>query len=248
MERIRTNSREVTGVVLGGGKGTRLHPLTAETSKHLLPIGDKPMISRVIGQLSVAGIKDVLLLIDQRYASQYMDTLRDGADLGLRSLGYIWQDPEGQGLPTAIGKVAPHTGDGKIVVACGDVLIENGIKKPVDDFMKQRIGARIVGAHVQDSAGYSPLQTAGEQVTDILPKDSQRHQEDVIDIGTYMYHPDVFNRIPALTPSPRGETEIWELNKSYIPDGALEHSVIDGWWSDTGGSIAAYEEAHARYS
>lgn len=196
----------------------------------------------------MAGIKDILLLIDQRYASQYMDTLRDGTDLGLESLGYIWQDPEGKGLPTAIGKVARHTGDSKIVVACGDVLIENGVHKPVSDFMNQQIGARIVSARVEDSAGYSPLEVEANKVTDILSKDCQRHQEGLIDIGTYMYHPDVFNRIQLLQPSERGETEIWDLNKSYIPDGTLEHSTIDGWWSDTGGSIAAYQEAHERYS
>ena len=243
-----TNSREITGVVLGGGRGTRLSPLTDETSKHLLPIGDKPMISRVIGQLSSAGVKDVLLLIDQRYASQYMDVLRDGSDLGLESLGYIWQDPFGKGLPSAIGKAERHVGGSKIVVACGDVLIENGIEKPISDFMSQQVGARLVGAYVDDSAGYSPLRLETGKVTDILSKNGQRHQRDVIDIGTYMYHPDVFDRIQDLEPSARGETEIWELNRNYILDGALECSVIDGWWTDAGGSLEAYQGAHERYS
>lgn len=242
------NTREVTGVVLGGGKGTRLYPLTADTSKHLLPIGDKPMISRVIGQLSTAGIKNMLLLIDQRYASQYMDALRDGSHLGLTSLSYIWQDPDGKGLPTAIGKVAHQVRDSKIVIACGDVLVENGIKKPVSDFMQQQLGARMVAAHTEDSAGYSPLATDGARVTAILDKDASRHQAGPVDIGTYMYHSDVFERIADLKPSERGETEIWELNRTYIAEGTLEFTQIDGWWSDTGGSITAYQEAHERYS
>lgn len=146
-EAITTRSREIKGVVLAGGRATRLHPLTLETSKHLLPIGDKPLVVRVIDQLLMAGVKDILLLIDDRFASQFMQVLKDGSDLGARSLAYVWQHPDGKGLPTAIAQVENLVGDGKFVVACGDVLVEKGIKSPVDDFMKQEFGARITATY-----------------------------------------------------------------------------------------------------
>lgn len=183
---MEVKSREVKGVVLGGGRGTRLAPLTERTSKQPLPIGDKPMVSRVIGQLSRAGIRDILLLIDQRHASQYLDTLRDGSDLGVQSLSYVWQNPDGKGLPTAINQVRNHVGDSKIVVACGDVLFDDGLEKPVEYFLNKQ---------------------------EILDKDKNRHTPAIVDIGTYIYPPDVFNKIDQLKPSERGETEIWELNK-----------------------------------
>jgi glucose-1-phosphate thymidylyltransferase len=246
-ERIATNSLEIRGVVLGGGRGTRLYPLTAETSKHLLPIGDRPLIVRVIEQLLAADIKDILLLIDQRFASQFMEILKDGSHLGVRSLAYIWQPPEGKGLPTAISQVKPFIKDGKIIVACGDVLIENGIRNPVEDFIKQDTGARLTGVFAKDTAGYSPLEVNDEIVRKILPKDKNRHEPGLIDLGIYMYHPDVFYHISHLIPSVRGETEIWDLNQRYADQGKLNVTVIDGWWSDVGGSIETYFEAYEKY-
>lgn len=246
-ERITTNSLEVKGLVLGGGRGTRLYPLTAETSKHLLPVGDKPMVVRIVEQLLEADVKDILLLIDERYASQFMQVLKDGSDLGVRSLAYIWQHPDGKGLPTAISKMENFVNDGKIVVACGDVLVEEGIYRPVSDFMKQNRGARLTVAQMEDTAGYSSLETQDERVNRILPKDKQRHEPGLIDLGIYMYHPDVFQNIKSLTPSVRGETEIWDLNNIYAKNGELKHTVVDGWWSDVGGGIETYLEAHKRY-
>jgi len=247
IERIITNSLEVIGLVLGGGKGTRLYPLTAETSKHLLPVGNKPMVVRVVEQLLEADVKDILLVIDERYASQFMQVFRDGSDLGVRSLAYIWQHPDGKGLPTAISKVENFVNDRKIVVACGDVLVEEGIQKPVSDFMKQSRGARLAVAQMEDTAGYSLLETQDEMVNRILSKDKQRHEPGLIDLGIYMYHPDVFQNIKSLTPSVRGETEIWELNDTYAKNGELKHTVVDGWWSDVGGGIETYLEARKRY-
>ena len=245
---MEVKSREVKGVVLGGGRGTRLAPLTERTSKQLLPIGDKPMVSRVIGQLSRAGIRDILLLIDQRHASQYLDTLRDGSDLGVQSLSYVWQNPDGKGLPTAINQVRNHVGDSKIVVACGDVLFDDSLEKPVEYFLNKQLGAHAIGAFMRDSAGYSPLVTHGNHITEILDKDKNRHTPAIVDIGTYMYPPDVFNKIDQLKPSKRGETEIWELNKKYAAKGTYTYSQINGWWIDAGGSLSLYEEANDHYS
>lgn len=248
MGKAYVNSREIKGVVLGGGRSTRLAPLTETTSKQLLPVGDKPMISRVINQLSSAEIRDVCLLIDQRHASQYLDTLRDGSELGLRSLSYVWQDPEGKGLPTTISKVHHHIGDSKLIVACGDVLFDDSLEKPIEHFLKKRIGAHAVGAFMSDSVGYSPFITEGHKVKNILDKNKDRHTPAVVDIGTYMYTPDVFSRIDSLKPSERGETEIWDLNRSYINDGTYTYSAIDSWWIDAGGSLDLYEEANEHFS
>lgn len=247
IERISTNSLEVKGLVLGGGRGTRLYPLTAETSKHLLPVGDKPMVVRVIEQLLEVDVKDILLLIDERYASQFMQVLKDGSELGVRSFAYIWQHPDGKGLPTAISKMENFVNDGKIVVACGDVLVEEGIQRPVSDFMKQDRGARLTVAQMEDTAGYSPLETHADIVSTILSKDKQRHMPGLIDLGIYMYHRDVFENIRLITPSSRGETEIWDLNNIYARKGELMYTAIDGWWSDVGGGIETYLDTHKRY-
>jgi len=246
-ERITATSLEIKGIVLGGGRGTRLYPLTAETSKHLLPIGERPLIVRVIEQLLMAEVKDILVVIDERFASQFMEILKDGSHLGVRSLAYIWQPPEGKGLPTAIAQVEPFIQDGKIVVVCGDVLVENGIRKPVEDFLKQKKGARLTGIWTDDTAGYSPLEVEQDKVIKIMPKDNNNHFPGLIDLGIYMYHPDVFGEIRRLVPSSRGETEIWDLNQRYANNGELKLTVIDGWWCDVGGSIETYLKAYKRY-
>lgn len=167
--------------------------------------------------------------------------------MGIRSLAYIWQAPEGKGLPSAIAQVEHFIKDGKLVVVCGDVLVEKGIKKPVEDFIRQDRGARLTGVSVEDTAGYSPLVVEGETVRKILPKDKNRHEPGLIDLEIYMYHPDVFQKIRCLTPSSRGETEIWDLNQKYADQGTLKLTIIDRWWSDVGGSIETYLEAHRRY-
>lgn len=129
------------------------------------------MIVRVMKQLTNAGILDQLLLIDERFASDFMSVIKDGSHLGLNSLSYIWQPPEGKGLPTAILKAKNFVQDRKIVVACGDVLIEQGIEKPVNDFINQRDGARLISTHLTNTSGYSELKISQELVLDIKPKD-----------------------------------------------------------------------------
>jgi glucose-1-phosphate thymidylyltransferase len=242
------DTREVRGVILGGGRGTRLLPLTREVNKHLLPVGDRPLIFYAVEQLLKADVKDILLLIDEQYASRFMEVLKDGSHLGVRSLAYVWQPPEGRGLPTAIAQVEPFCKDGKIVVACGDVIIENGIVKPVEDFMGQSDGARLVATEMENTAGYSLLETDENRVFNILFKDAERHQKGLIDLGVYMYHLEVFERIRRLIPSQRGETEIWDLNNLYVKEGKLNYTLVEGWWADVGNSIKTYTEANRRYS
>lgn len=241
------NPLEIKGLVLAGGKGTRLRPLTDETSKQLLPVGGKPLVLYAIESLLEAGVKDILLLIDDRHASQFMRLLNDGSHLGIRSLAYIWQSREGKGLPSAIAQAEPFIRGEKLVVVCGDVIIEEGIVKPVSDFIGQGNGARLCATKLEDTAGYSPLVINGNLVARILPKDKSAHEPGLIDLGVYMYHPDVFQRIRGLESSVRGETEIWDLNAKYSSSGELYFTTISGWWSDVGSNMETYIRANEHY-
>lgn len=244
---LQHSSAKIKGLILGGGRGTRLNPLTEKVNKHLLPVGSKPLIMYAINQLVEANIRDILLLIDHLHADQFMKYLKDGSHLGIDRLAYIWQSPEGKGLSAAIGQAEPFIQDEKLVVVCGDVIIENGIQQAVADFVDQSEGARIVATSMNDTAGYSLLDLTPTHVKKILSKDNNRHQSGYIDLGIYMYHADVFEEIRKLKPSERGEIEVWDLNEIYVKRGMLEYTAVQGWWSDVGGSLENYLEAHSRY-
>ncbi|WBB75799.1 sugar phosphate nucleotidyltransferase [Micromonospora sp. WMMD1128] len=236
------------GVLLAGGRGTRLAPLTDRTSKQLLPVGGRPLAARVIDQLTAAGVRDVLAVIDDRHADAFLGTLRDGRDLGLRSLAYVWQPPTGLGMPSAIAQVEPHVGDRPIVVICGDLLLEADLTGAVADFLDQPDGARLLATRVPDTAGHTPLRVAEGRVLDLGDKDPHRHRPGLMELGVYLYRRDVFDEIRALRPSARGETEIWELNRRYARRGRLRCTEVTGWWCDVGGSLADYREADRRYA
>lgn len=240
-------SQELIGVILAGGTGSRLRPLTNETSKQLLPIGGQPMIQRSAAQIREAGIRKLIVVTDHNYAHKYMDVLKDGHDLGFDGVSYIWQSPEGKGLPTAIAQAQEFIKPHRMLVACGDVLIEQGYGHAVNHFSYQQIGARMIGMSVDDVVGYSALKTRGEQVLAVKPKDKINHISGVIDLGVYMYPSNVFDKISKLKPSDRGETEINDLNNLYAQENSLWHSRVWGWWSDCGSSIEEYKEANARY-
>lgn len=244
---ISVENRAIQGVILAGGKGTRLQPLTNENNKQLLRVGDKPLVFYAIDQLVRADVRDIFMVIDERHGSQFMAAIRDGRHLGVERLAYIWQPAEGHGLPTAINRVEGFVRD-KFVVACGDVIIEEGITPAVEKFREQRDGARVVATYQEDSAGYSPLEVVDDRVVQIHSKDKGRHIPALIDLGCYLYTREVFDRIAALTPSARGETEIWDLNKTYVDEGTFHCTQVGGWWSDVGTSLETYCEAHNRYS
>lgn len=240
-------SLEMKGVILAGGRGTRLYPLTLTTSKQLLPAGSKTLVEHVLGQLVAADVKDIILLIDERHASEYMSIIRDGRHLGARSLSYVWQSPDGKGLPSAIERVQYLVGDSKFIAVCGDVLVEDGIAKAVANFATQGEGSRMALMPVNDTAGYSPVEIEDDTVITIHPKRKSIHSKGLIDLGVYMYGPDVFDKIKGLTPSSRGETEIWELNDIYVQARLMNATVLSGWWSDVGTSLETYYKAAERY-
>jgi glucose-1-phosphate thymidylyltransferase len=238
----------VSGVVLAGGRGTRLRPLTDTTNKHLLPVGGTPIVVHALRQLVAAGVLDALLVIDDRHATEFVRLLGDGRRLGLRSLAYVWQPYPGLGMPTAISSAEHVLRTPKFVVACGDVLTDALLTGALADFARQGSGARMVGVRTADTAGFSRLDVDGDVVTGIQGKDRNRHGPGLIDLGFYLYHHDVFDQIRALRPSARGETEIWDLNRNYAALGALRLSEVHGWWADAGGSRETYTLAGARYA
>lgn len=235
-------------IILAGGKGTRLHPLTKNTSKHLLPIGGKPLIVRVLEKLKSSGVSEAILLIDHLHANEYLKTLKDGSQIGLSNLVYIWQSSKGLGIPTAIKQAQSLIKENdKFLVVCGDVLIDAGFNTFINAFNRQDSGARILSTYVNDSAGFSLLKTKNERILEIMQKNTKLHNPGYIDLGIYMYHYDVFEKINQLTPSPRNETEIWDLNNIYIKENNLYMTPVEGWWSDVGRDIDTYLKANQRY-
>lgn len=238
----------IQGIILAAGGGTRLYPLTEKTPKPLLSVGGKPMILYVVDMLVNAGIRDVILVVRQKDISLYENLFGDGSKFGLTNVGITFQPESVKGLPGAIASAQNLIKTKKIIVTCGDVLLEESISNAVKNFMDQKDGARIVGIKTSDTAGYSPIKTKGDKVLAFKPKDKNRHEPGVIDSGTYLFPVNVFEKISSLKLTERGETEIWDLNQIYADSESLYLSSIGGWWSDVGSSIETYEEVNKRYA
>ena len=222
------------GVVLAGGLGTRLHPLTKITNKHLLPIFDKPMIFYPIQTLVDAGIRDLLIVTGGNDAGDFLRLLGNGRAFGLPHINYTHQEGEG-GIADAL-HLAEHFAAGeKIVVMLGDNVIEKDIRRGVAAFRKQRRGARIYLKEVPNPQEYGVAELRGKRVARIVEK-PKRPKSNLAVIGIYMYDPAVFDIIRTLKPSGRGELEITDVNNAYISRGQLEYEILDGWWADAGGS------------
>ncbi len=223
------------GVILAGGLGTRLAPLTNITNKHLLPIYDKPMIYYPIQTLVNAGIEDIMVVTGGSNAGDFLRLLGNGRAFGLKWLRYSYQEGEG-GIADALS-LAEHFAEGeKILVMLGDNVIERDIVKPVQDFREQERGAKILLKEVPNPSDYGVAVLDGDRVRTIIekPKDPPT---DLAVIGIYMYDGGVFDRIRNLSPSARGELEITDVNNMYIADGTMSYDVLEGWWADAGSSI-----------
>jgi len=229
------------GVVLAGGLGTRLYPLTKITNKHLLPVFDKPMIYYPIQCLVNAGIRDILIVTGGNSAGDFLQLLGNGADFGLQRLNYAYQQGEG-GIADAL-KLAEHFADGEpICVVLGDNIIEGNIKKAVDDFKGQGGGAKIMLKEVHDPERFGVATQKDGKVQKIVEKPKQPETNLAV-IGIYMFDEKVFEICRTLKPSARGELEITDVNNEYIRRGNMTAQVLNGWWTDAGTFESLYRAA-----
>jgi glucose-1-phosphate thymidylyltransferase len=223
---------KMKGVVLAGGLGSRLYPLTKVTNKHLLPVYNEPMIYYPIRILVNAGIEEILIVTGGNNAGDFLRLLENGNDFGLKHINYTYQQGEG-GIAAALS-LAEHFADrDKIAVVLGDNIIEGNIKAAADKFRKQKDGARILLKEVSDPQRFGVPVFDGEKIIRVEEKPANPASNYAV-IGIYMYDYRVFEFIKSLKPSQRGELEITDVNNFYINDGEMQWDVLDGWWSDAG--------------
>jgi len=222
----------VKGVVLAGGLGSRLRPLTAVTNKHLLPVSNQPMIYYPIQTLVNAGITDIMIVTGGNSAGDFLKLLGNGKAFGLKHLNYTYQEGEG-GIAAALSLVEHFAGDDAICVVLGDNIIEGNIRAAADSYREQRSGAKILLKRVSDPQRFGVPELNGKHVLRIEEKPAQPKSDYAV-IGIYMYDARVFEIIRALKPSGRGELEITDVNNAYIERGEMTWDELAGWWSDAG--------------
>jgi glucose-1-phosphate thymidylyltransferase len=220
------------GVVLAGGTGSRLSPMTRVTNKHLLPIYDKPMVYYPIQTLVNAGIRDILLVTGGKNAGDFLRLLGNGREFGLKHIDYTYQEGEG-GIAEALGLAEYFAGKEPICVILGDNIIENNICQAVDNFKKQGDGAKILLKKVPDAHRFGVAELRGNKVIGIEEK-PKNPKSDLAVIGIYLYDNTVFEKIHRLKPSGRGELEISDVNNFYVEEDKLSCEVLEGWWTDAG--------------
>lgn len=220
------------GVVLAGGAGTRLHPLTRVTNKHLLPVYDKPMIYYPLQTLVDAGIRDILVITGGNSAGDFLRLLRNGKDFGLDQLNFAYQEGEG-GIADAL-RLAEYFSQGEpICVILGDTIIERNIRAAKASFDAQGRGGMVLLKEVHDPERFGVPVLERGRIMRIEEKPRVPRSKYAV-IGIYFYDSTVFDRIRKLSPSARGEYEITDVNNSYIADGLLRYEILEGWWADAG--------------
>jgi len=220
------------GVILAGGLGTRLYPLTKITNKHLLPIFDRPMIYYPIEALINAGIRDIMIVTGGKKSGDFLSLLGNGSDFGLKHLNYTYQKGEG-GIAEALGLCEHWAAGESVCVILGDNIIEKNIVRAARNFREQGSGAKIMLKEVHDPERFGVAQLKGDRVLSIEEK-PKHPRSNLAVIGIYMYDARVFEIIKQLEPSDRGELEITDVNNWYIRDGSMTCEVLEGWWTDAG--------------
>ncbi len=220
------------GVILAGGTGSRLHPLTRVTNKHLLPVYDKPMLYYPLQTLVDAGIKDILIVTGGNNAGDFLRLLRNGKDFGLKQLSFAYQEGEG-GIADALRLAEPFAAGEKICVILGDNILENSIQASKERFERQEEGALVLLKKVPDPERFGVPAFQGKRIVKIEEKPKLAASPYAI-IGVYFYDGTVFDRVRPLKPSGRGELEITDVNNSYVLEGKLEYETIEGGWTDAG--------------
>ncbi len=220
------------GVVLAGGTGSRLSPLTKVTNKHLLPIGSKPMVYYPIQTLVNAGIEEILLVTGGNSAGDFLRLLGNGRDFGLKHLNYTYQEGNG-GIAEALGLAEYFAAGQQICVILGDNIIENNICRAVQNFRKEKDGAKILLKEVDDAGRFGVAEVRDNRVLNIEEKPNSPKSNYAV-TGIYLYDSTVFQKIKCLSPSGRGELEITDVNNFYIEEGKLTYEMLHGWWTDAG--------------
>ncbi|MDM7913845.1 MAG: sugar phosphate nucleotidyltransferase [Candidatus Eisenbacteria bacterium] len=220
------------GVVLAGGLGTRLAPLTKVTNKHLLPIYDKPMIYYPIETLVRAGVKDLILVTGDNNAGDFVRLLGNGKHLGLTHIDYVYQEGNG-GIADALGLARYYGRGDRIVVILGDNILEDDIAPHVESFRKQKAGAKILLKEVPDPERFGVAELEGDRVVRIVEKPASPRSSYAV-TGVYFYDDWVWEIIGTLEPSARGELEITDVNNAYIERGMMSFDFLRGFWTDAG--------------
>ncbi len=224
------------GVILAGGLGTRLRPLTLVTNKHLLPVYDRPMIYYPIQCLLTAGIRDILIVTGGEHAGDFLKLLKNGKHLGINHLEYAYQEGEG-GIADALRLAEEFADGGKISVVLGDNIVQQNIRRAAGDFFSQASGAKLLLKEVPDPQRFGVCRFEGEgkarRIAEIIEKPKDPPSKWAV-TGIYFYDADVFKFCNALKPSARGELEITDVNNYYLKRGDLTHTELDGWWTDAG--------------
>ena len=234
------------GVILAGGSGSRLHPLTRITNKHLLPIYDRPMVSYAIEALVNAGIREMMMVTGGTHAGEFLRLLGDGHEHGIERLVYAYQERPG-GIAEALGLARRFVGDDRVLVMLADNILERSIRPSVQNFLDQDKGARILLSRIDDAThlrhlGVPELDEHG-RVVSIVEKPEDPPSTFAV-TGLYFYDATVFDVIPDLTPSGRGELEITDVNNWFVSQRTMEYDVLEGFWGDAGESIEAYYEVN----
>lgn len=220
------------GVILAGGSGTRLRPLTRVVNKHLLPVGKYPMIHYALQHMAEAGIQDIMVITGKPSAGLYTEYIGSGEAWGVKVCFKIQEQPGGiaQGLGLAEGFVAQ--GD-KTMLLLGDNLFEDSLSQEIREFEEHGEGARVFLKQVDDPSRYGVPVLNENKIERIMEKPEQPPSDYAV-TGIYLYDSDVFQHIRSLTPSARGELEITDLNNKYADAGKLSFGLLHGWWTDAG--------------
>jgi glucose-1-phosphate thymidylyltransferase len=229
------------GVILAGGSGTRLHPLTRITNKHLLPIYDRPMVTYAIEALVTADVRELMVVTGGTHAGEFLRLLGNGHEWGIDRLSYAYQERAG-GIAEALGLAERFAAGEPIVVMLADNVMERSIKHAVDNFEAQGSGARILLAREEDPEHLRHLgvpELDDGRVVRIHEKPAEPPSSFAV-TGIYFYEPSVFEVIPELEPSGRGELEITDVNNWFIDRGTMQYDILEGFWGDAGESIEAY--------
>jgi glucose-1-phosphate thymidylyltransferase len=219
------------GVILAGGTGSRLYPLTRVTNKHLLPVGKYPMIFYPIYRLKKAGITEILVVTGREHMGDVLELLGSGQDFGVE-FTYRVQDRAG-GIAEALGLARNFVGDGRCVVILVDNIFEDDISPFVRDFVAQKAGAKILLKEVPDPRRFGVAELREGKIVAIEEKPENPKSRYAV-TGIYMYDAEVFEIIKTLKPSQRGELEITDVNNAYIARGTLTYGILKGWWTDAG--------------